>query len=302
MPPDDAVLTAPYTPSFAWTTAAPAVFVVLWSTGFIAAKAGLAYAEPLTFLATRFAIVAAAMLVASLIVGAPWPRGAAAAHIAVVGVLMHGSYLGGVFSALRLGMPAGLVALVVGLQPILTATVVGPLLGERVSPRQWLGLALGFGGAAVVIAAHYGLSGVGESGLAAIGLAVWALIGITAGTLYQKRFCAHANLWTASVVQYTAAAAVVIGPAYLFETMHITWSGTFIASMLWLTLVLSVGTVSLLYLLIRRGAVSKLASLFFLIPPTTALIAWAMLGETLRPAALAGMAVAAVGVALVQRG
>ena len=302
MPRDDAVLPAPYAPSFAWTTAAPAVFVVLWSTGFIAAKAGLPYAEPLTFLLTRFVIVAGAMLVASLIVGAPWPRAPIAAHIAVVGVLMHASYLGGVFSALRLGMPAGLAALIVGLQPILTATVVGPLLGERVSWRQWVGLALGFGGAAVVIAAHYGLSGVGESGAAAIGLAVWALVGISAGTLYQKRFCAHVNLWTAAVIQYATAALVLAGPAYAFETMHVTWSGPFIASMLWLTLVLSVGTVSLLYLLIRRGAVSKLASLFFLIPPTTALIAWAMFGETLGPAALAGMAVAAVGVALVQRG
>lgn len=299
---DDAVLPTPYAPSFAWTTAAPAVFVVLWSTGFIAAKVGLPYAEPLTFLLIRFAIVAAAMLVASLLVGAPWPRGAAVAHIAVVGVLMHGSYLGGVFSALKLGMPAGLVALIVGLQPILTATIVGPLLGERVSARQWLGLALGFGGAAVVIAAHYDLAGAGASGLAAIGLAVWALIGISAGTLYQKRFCAHANLWTAAVIQYTAAGAVVAGPAFLFETMHVTWSGPFIAAMLWLTLVLSVGTVSLLYLLIRRGAVSKIASLFFLIPPTTALIAWAVLGETLGPPALAGMAVAVVGVALVQKG
>ena len=295
-------LAVPEAPSLAWTALAPAVFVVLWSTGFIAAKAGLAYAEPLTFLFARFAIVSAAMLVASLIVGATWPRGRMVLHIAVVGLLMHSSYLGGVFTALRLGMPAGFVALVVGLQPILTATIVGPLLGERVSGRQWLGFVLGFGGAALVLAERYGFSGAGESGLAAVAAAVWALIGITLGTLYQKRYCAHVNLWTAAVIQYAAAGASLVVPAYAFETMHITWSGTFIASMLWLTLVLSVGSVSLLYLLIRRGAVSKLASVFFLVPPTTALIAWAMLGETLGLRALAGMAIAAVGVALVQRG
>ena len=299
---DASAIPASYAPSLAWTTVAPAVFVVLWSTGFVAAKTGLAYAEPLTFLLARFVIVAAAMLAASPIVGAPWPRGATTGHIAVVGLLMHGCYLGGVFTALMLGMPAGLVALIVGLQPILTATVVGPLLGERVSGRQWLGLVLGFGGVAVILADRSGLGGAGGFGLPSLAAAIVALLGITGGTLYQKRYCAHVNLWTAAVIQYTAAAAAMVVPATLLETMHIVWSGPFIAAMAWLTLVLSVGTVSLLYLLIRRGAVSKLASLFFLIPPTTALIAWAMLGETLGLRALAGMAVAAVGVALVQRG
>lgn len=297
-----AALPAPDAPSLAWTAVGPAVFVVLWSTGFIAAKAGLPYAEPLTFLFTRFVIVAAAMLIASLAVGAAWPRGRTVLHIAVVGLLMHSSYLGGVFTAMKLGMPAGFVALIVGLQPILTATVVGPFLGERVSPHQWVGFVLGFGGVALVLAERYGFSGAGTSGLVAVGAAVWGLVGITSGTLYQKRYCAHVNLWTAAVIQYTAAAASLALPAWLFETMHVTWSGPFIAAMLWLTLVLSVGTVSLLYLLIRRGAVSKLASLFFLVPPTTALIAWAILGETLGAQALAGIAIAAVGVALVQRG
>lgn len=299
---DASAIPASYTPSLAWTAVAPAVFVVLWSTGFIAAKTGLGYAEPLTFLFARFVIVAAAMLVASLIVGARWPRGATTGHIAVVGLLMHGCYLGGVFTALMLGMPAGLVALIVGLQPILTATIVGPLLGERVGRGQWFGLVLGFGGVAIVLADRSGFAGAGGFGPPALAAAALALLGVTGGTLYQKRYCAHVNLWTAAVIQYTAAAAAIVGPAYLFETMRIVWSGPFIASMAWLTLVLSIGTVSLLYLLIRRGAVSKLASLFFLIPPTTALIAWAMLGETLGPRALGGMAVAAIGVALVQRG
>ncbi|HEX9462889.1 MAG TPA: DMT family transporter [Alphaproteobacteria bacterium] len=301
MPRDDSVIPASYAPSFAWTAVAPAVFVVLWSTGFVAAKAGLPYAEPLTFLTARFGIVAVAMLIAAFAIRAAWPKGIMIAHIAVVGLLMHASYLGGVFTALHLGMPAGLVALVVGLQPILTAVAVGPLLGERVSLRQWLGFALGFGGAALVLGERYSFAG-GTTGLAAPALAVWGLIGISAGTLYQKRFCEHANLWTGAVIQYTAAAVPTAIAAAAFETMHITWAPPFVWAMLWLVVVLSGGTVSLLYLLIRRGAVSKLASLFFLIPPTTALIAWAMFGEHLGPTALAGMAVAAVGVALVQRG
>ncbi|HTP82206.1 MAG TPA: DMT family transporter [Alphaproteobacteria bacterium] len=302
MPRDASAIPVAHPPSLAWTALAPAVFVVLWSTGFVAAKTGLAYAEPFTFLFARFAIVTAAMLIASLIVGAAWPRGVMVGHIAVVGLLMHASYLGGVFTAIMLGMPAWLIALVVGLQPILTATVAGPLLGERVSGRQWLGLVLGFGGVAIVLVEGTGFAGAGGFGGAAIAASIVALLGATGGTLYQKRYCAHVNIWTGAVIQYTAAGAALLVPACLFETMHITWSGPFIASMAWLTVVLSVGTVSLLYLLIRRGAVSKLASLFFLIPPTTALIAWAMLGETLNARALAGMAVAAVGVALVQRG
>jgi drug/metabolite transporter (DMT)-like permease len=206
-----------------------------------------------------------------------------------------------VFSALQLGLPAGLAALIIGLQPILIAAVVGPLLGERVSLRQWMGFVLGFGGAALVLSERYGLS-VGPAGLAAPALAVCGLIGGTAGTLYQKRYCAHADLWTAAVIQYAAATLPVTLLAARFETMEIIWSAPFIAALAWLVLGLSVGAISLLYLLIRRGAVSKLASYFFMIPPTTALIAWAMFGEQLGPVALAGMAVAALGVALVQRG
>jgi drug/metabolite transporter (DMT)-like permease len=135
-----------------------------------------------------------------------------------------------------------------------------------------------------------------------LGLAFVALLGVTCGTLYQKRFCAQSNLWTASVIQYTAAGLPLVVLALLLETMHVTWSGTFVASLAWLTLVLSIGTVSLLYLLIRRGAVSKITSLFFLVPPVTALMAWIMFGETLGPQALGGMALAAVGVSIVQRG
>jgi drug/metabolite transporter (DMT)-like permease len=287
--------------SLVWTAVAPAVFVVLWSTGFIGAKAGLPYAEPLTFLGVRFAIVTVVMLIAALLVRAAWPKGVMIAHVAVVGLLMHSLQLGGVFSAIQSGLPAGFAALIIGLQPILIAAVVGPLLGERVSLRQWLGFILGFGGAALVLSERYGLS-TGPAGLGAPALAVCGLIGGTAGTLYQKRYCADANLWTATVIQYAAATVPVVLLAARFETMEVTWSIPFIAALAWLVLALSVGAICLLYLLIRRGAVSKIASYFFLVPPTTALIAWAMFGEHLGPQALAGMAVAALGVALVQKG
>ena len=279
----------------------PGVFVLLWSTGFIGGKAGLPYAEALTFLTVRFAIVTVVMLIAALLVRAAWPKGVMIVHLAVVGLLMHGLQLGGVFSAMQLGLPAGLAALIVGLQPILIAAVVGPVLGERVSLRQWVGFVLGFGGAALVLSERYGLSAAPAS-LVAPALALSGLIGGTAGTLYQKRHCAHANLWTSAVIQYAAATVPVALLAARFETMEIIWSGPFIAALAWLVLGLSVGAISLLYLLIRRGAVSKVASYFFMVPPTTALIAWAMFGEHLGAMALAGMAVAALGVVLVQRG
>lgn len=295
------VTPAPHAPSFVWTALAPAVFVVLWSSAFIAGKAGLPYAEPLTFLSVRFAIVTVAMLIAALLVRAAWPKGVMIAHLAVVGLLMHSLQLGGVFSAIQIGLPAGFAALVIGLQPFLIAAVAGPLLGERVSLPQWIGFVLGFGGAALVLSERYGFS-AGPGGLFAPALAVCGSIGGTAGTLYQKRFCAHTNLWTAAVIQYAAATVSVTLLAVRFETMQIAWSGQFIAALAWLVLGLSVGAISLLYLLIRRGAVSKLAGYFFLVPPTTALMAWAMFGEHLGPVALTGMAVTAIGVAVVQRG
>ena len=278
----------------------PAIFVVLWATGFIASKAGLPFAEPMTFLMARFAMVTAAMLVVAIVVRAPWPASwGEVGHIAMVGLLMHGCYLGGVFAAIFHGMPSGLTALFVGLQPVLTATIVGPLLGDRVSKRQWLGLVLGLAGVALVL---WNKLAIDSAGLAAIGFAVLALLGITFGTLYQKRFCAFVDLRTGAVIQYAAAVLAVSVFAVGFETMHIEWTPQFIAALAWLSLPLSLGAVSLLYVLIRRGAAAKVASLFYLVPPVTALMAWVLFGETLGPVALAGMAVTAAGVALVQRG
>jgi drug/metabolite transporter (DMT)-like permease len=240
------------------------------------------------------------MVAVAIVARAPWPASwAQAGHIAVVGLLMHGCYLGGVFAAIFHGMPSGLVALIVGLQPVLTATIVGPLLGDRVSARQWLGLLLGLVGVALVL---WNKLAIDNAGVVAIAYAVLALIGITIGTLYQKRFCQQVDLRTGAVIQYAAAGLAVAFFAVRFETMHIAWTPQFIAALAWLSLPLSLGAVSLLYILIRRGAAAKVASLFYLVPPVTALMAWVLFNETLGPVALAGMAVTAVGVALVQRG
>lgn len=273
---------------------------MLWSTGFIAAKAGLPFVEPLTFLVIRFVPVAALMLAVALATHAPWPDNPAQwGHSALVGVLMHGAYLGGVFLAIAHGMPAGIVSLIVGLQPILTAVVVGPLLGERVRPRQWLGLALGFGGVVLVLLGKLTLDGATA---AAAGFALVALAGVTFGTLYQKRFCATVDLRSGAVIQYTAAGLALLPLALIGETMQVDWTAELVVAIAWLSFVLSVGTVSLLWVLVRRGAAARVASLFYLVPPITALFAWALFGETLGPVALAGMAVAATGVALVQKG
>lgn len=277
----------------------PALFVVLWSTGFIGARLGLRDAGPLTFLGLRFGIAAALLTLVALATRAPWPRRPAEiGHYAVAGLLVHGVYLGGVYVGISLGIETGVSALIVGLQPLLTAAFAGVLLGERVSPRQWAGLGLGLFGMALVLSRKLG-HGPGDllGGVAT----VVGLLGITAGTIYQKRHGAGMDLRTGSVVQLAAASAATGVPALLFEDTRIVWSGDFVFALCWLVLVLSLGAVSLLYVLIRRGAAAQVASLFFLVPPVTALMAWPLFGETLGPVALIGMALTAAGVALANR-
>lgn len=278
---------------------APALFVLLWSTGFIGAKLGLPHAGPLTFLALRFVIAAALLAVTALVTRAPWPRQPAAiAHFAVAGLLVHGVYLGGVFVGISLGVAAGVAALIVGLQPLVVAAFAGLVLGERVTPRQWLGLVLGFGGVVLVLGRQLG-HGPGE--LAGALACLLALLAIAAGTLYQKRWCGGMDLRTGNVVQYGAAAILTGAGALALEDGSIDWSPAFLVALGWLVLVLSLGAITLFYLLIRRGAATAVSSLFFLVPPTTALIAWPLFGETLPPLALAGMALSALGVALATR-
>jgi drug/metabolite transporter (DMT)-like permease len=282
-----------------WVRLMPGVFVVLWSTGFIGAKYGLPYAEPLTFLLIRLGLVAAVLAGVALAMRAPWPRSAAeAARIALAGLLVHGVYLGCVFSAIDQGLPAGLAALVVGLQPLLTATLVGPLLGERVTARQWIGFLLGLAGVALVVQEKVSLRAEDAQ---ALGLTVVALVGITLGTLYQKRHCGGMDLRSGTAIQYAATALALGVLAPLLETMEVRWTGEFVFALAWLGLVLSVGAVFLLFLLIRRGAAASVASLFYLVPPCTAVTAWLLFDERLGAAALAGMALAATGVALVNR-
>lgn len=286
-------------PSLLWTALAPAVFVLLWSTGFIFAKMGLPYAEPFTFVALRYAAVVALMLPLALALRASWPaRAIDVVHLVIAGLLLHAVYIAGVFASIYHGLPAGISALIVGLQPVLTATLVGPLLGERVTARQWLGLMLGLAGVALVLGDKLAFD---RATGGAVVLAVTALIGITVGTIYQKRFCTSADMRSSAVIQFAAAGLACLAVALPLETMRVEWSGEFLFALAWLVVVLSIGTVSLLYLLLRRGAAAKTASLFYLVPPVTALFAWALFGETLGAVALAGMGLVAVGVALVQR-
>ena len=276
---------------------AAGLFVLLWSTGFIGAKLGLPHAEPLTFLALRFALATVLLLCLALATGAPWPRSLGQTlHLCVAGVLLHGVYLGGVFTAISLGVEAGVSALIVGIQPVLVAALVGALLGERVTRRQWLGLVLALGGVTLVV---WRKLEAGYGTLEGVGLCLVALCGITAATIYQKRFCGTVPLRSGSVIQYAAAGIACALGAVAFETLKVSWTGEFVFALGWLTLVLSLGAVMLLYWLIGRGEAARVSSLFFLVPPATALVAWPLFGETFGPLALTGMVVTAIGVALV---
>jgi drug/metabolite transporter (DMT)-like permease len=277
----------------------PLFFVFLWSTGFIVAKFGLPYAPPLTFLLLRYACVVAVLAPLVWLVKAPWPRGKAG-HIAIAGLLLHGGYLAGVWSAIKLGMPAGLSALIVGMQPILTA-FAAPLIGERVTPRQWLGLLFGIGGVVLVVYAKITLTGLSWQ---AIALCVGALLSITAGTLYQKRWCPAFDLRTGTAIQFSACFAATLPFAIALEGFSpaldaVDWTPRFAGALAWSVLGLSIGAIFLLFALIRRRDATQVTSLLYLTPPTTALMAWAMFGERLSSLGLVGMAVAVMGVAFV---
>ena len=280
-------------------TLVPLLFVLLWSTGFLGAKLGLPHAAPLAFLTVRYLLVVTLMTALALVLRAHWPRGGRQwFHIGVSGLLVHALYLGGVFVAIGHGLPAGVTALVVGMQPLLTAATAGWLLGERVVARQWLGLALGFVGVALVLASRFSLNAeLGPQLLPAL----LALLGITGGTLYQKRFCPKFDLRSGALIQFVPSALLTALAVLLFEDFRIDWSGEFVFALGWLVLVLSLGAISLLNLLIRSGSAVNVASLFYLTPPTTALIAWLLFGEKLTLTAGLGMALAAGGVYLVAR-
>ena len=276
----------------------PGLFVVLWSTGFIGAKLGLPYAEPFTFLLLRFVFVLVILLPICWLLGARWPNRQGVGHMAIAGVLMQGGYLGGVFASLHQGMPAGVSALITGLQPVFTAVLGTWLLHERPTPRQWLGLALGLCGVVLVVGDRIAVQNLA---VPAILLSTLALASITLGTVWQKRHGGAIDLRTGAAIQFAAAAVVLAPFALIFETGRVVWSGEFVFALAWLVVVLSFGAVFLLFYLIRHGAATRVASLFYLVPPTTALIAWPLFAESYSLLAAAGMGLGMLAVWLVTK-
>ena len=282
-----------------WLRAMPAVFVLIWSTGFIVARYAMPHAPPLKFLAVRYALSSACFLVWVMAARVAWPRSRAQVlHLAVTGVLMQAAYLGGVWAAVKAGMGSGLVALLVGIQPVLTAVWMS-FHGGRIAPRQWLGLVLGFAGLALVVARKLGQGG--EVSALTLSLALLALLSITAGTLYQKRFVAPCDVRSASAVQQLAALAVTLPLALLLEHSSIEWTLGSIGAMAWSVVALTLGGSSLLYMLIQRGTATAVTSLLYLVPPCTAVMAWLLFAEPITVLTVAGIALTAIGVSLVVR-
>ena len=285
----------------------PAVFVLIWSTGFIVAKFGLPYAPPLTFLVIRYLLSMLCFLLWIALSRAAWPQGARQwAHLGVTGIFMHAGYLGGVWVAVKIGMGSGLVALIVGLQPVLTALWVSaansPAIAKNapssVTPRQWLGLVLGLAGLLLVVARKFGTGS--EVTALTLGCSVFALLSITAGTLYQKRFVQPCDVRTANTIQLLAAFLITC-PLVFLEHEAIVWNHYFLGAMAWSVLALTLGGSSLLYLLIQRGAATAVTSLLYLVPPTTAMMAWVLFDEPITVVTVAGTALTALGVSLVVR-
>ncbi|MFL6813035.1 MAG: DMT family transporter [Bradyrhizobium sp.] len=277
--------------------AAPAIFVVLWSTGFIATKYVVNNADPLTYLAIRMALVVGLMAVIAAIARPKWPDRIGIAHSVVAGILVHGFYLGGTAIAIAHSIPAGLSALIPGLQPILTSTIANRWLGERVTPVQWSGLLLGLAGV-VLILHDRPMSGEAGWGWLASGV---SLVSITLGTLYQRRYCGKIDWRAGNVVQYVGVTIFFAVAAWLFEDNVVHWTAEFTLALGWLVVVLSIGSIGLLYWLIRHSAATSVASLFYLVPAVTAVMAYVLFGERLDRIAIAGMIACAAGVFLVNR-
>jgi drug/metabolite transporter (DMT)-like permease len=282
---------------------APALFVAIWSTGWISARYGADYADPLTFLSLRYALAFAALTLLILAARATWPKGRHALHAMVSGVLLHAIYLGGVWYAIAHGLPTGISGLIAAIQPILTACLAPLLLRERIGPLQWMGIVLGFLGIALVLEPklisldpqHM------RQTLVPLAINIISMISVTAGTFYQKRFIPSGDLRSITALQYAGAFLVTLPVAYMLEPMHVTLSWPFVFVMAWSVLALSLGAIGLLLLLIRRGAVSRAAALIYLVPPSVALEAYIAFGETLAVTQIAGMVVTVIGVALATR-
>ena len=275
----------------------PTGFVLLWSTGFIGTRLAMPHAEPLTFLTLRFILVLALLIPLALLLRHSWPGLKLSFHAAIAGFMVHGLYLSGVFIAIDLGLPAGLTALIVGFQPLLTAILLGPMLGQGLTGKQWLGIGCSLIGVSLVLAEKIDF-GTGFS-LSALSWAVVALLGITFGTLYQQKFCQQMVLTTGSCVQFGVCGLITGIAALQVETQTIDFTPAFWVALIWLVVVLSIGAIFLLLLLIRKGEAAKTASLFYLVPPMTALEAWLLFDERFSLLALFGMGIVVFGVALV---
>jgi len=278
---------------------APALFVVLWSTGFIGAKYGLPYSEPITFLWIRFAVVTLLLGVIVMIARPPFPRDKRVwLHIAVSGLLLHSIYLGGVFTAIDAGIDSGISALIVGVQPLLVALLAGSLLGEALTRQQWLGFLLGLGGLVLVLFKTFEVGRLPLDGLAAN---IIALLALVAGQLYQKRFVPAMDIRSGTLIQFAAALVFSFLYAQAFETGEVQWHPDFIFALGWLCIVLSMGAMSLLWYLIRRGAASRTASLFYLVPVGTAFFGYLVFDEVLTATQVLGVALTVTGVAIINR-
>jgi drug/metabolite transporter (DMT)-like permease len=278
----------------------PALFVLLWATGFIGARYAMPWSEPFSFLAVRFALAVALLAPLIVVFRARRLRATEAAHAALAGALIHGVYLGGVFWAIRHGMPAGLSALIIGLQPLMTALIAGAALGERILPRHWAGLGIGFAGIVIVLLPKLGDIGGGVT-TATLAASLLSVLAISTGTVWQKKFVGNADLLTGTLWQYLGGALLMIPAALALEEFEFTLTGELVFAMAWLVLVLSIGAVFLLMYLIREGEMAKVSSLFYLVPAVTAVLAWLLFGETLTLIQIAGMAITTVGVGLATR-
>ena len=278
---------------------APPLFVVMWATGFVVARMVAPYAEPLTFLLVRYMLAIAVLAGLVLAAGLAWPRTGREWGIPLVaGILLHGLYLGGVFWAVRHGLPAGISALVAGLQPLVTGALAGPLLKEKVSRRRWAGIVIGFAGAVLVVAPKLNDGGVPPL---ALGVCVLGMLSITFGTIWQKRSGSTLDLRVNATIQFIGAAVVTLPMVLLLEEGRIEWTLPLLGALAWAVFGLSIGAIGLLLYLIRHGAVVGVATLLYLVPPVAALMAFVLFGESLNLIQMLGMALAALGVAVASR-
>jgi drug/metabolite transporter (DMT)-like permease len=272
----------------------PLLFIVMWSSGYVVGKLRLPYASPFTLLFLRFGSAALILLTVAWMTGAKWPKTQVAyLHLLVVGILVQALQFSGLYSGLKLGVTAGVSALIVGMMPIFTALGASFFLNEKVSPRQWMGLAVGIFGVALVVSSKFGEGGASLTGYLSV---VIALLGITVGTLYQKKYCVGLDLRVAGFVQLAVASVIAFFLADHFEGLAVEWTGQLVFASVWLSVVNSIGAVSLLFILMRKGEASKVASLFYLVPGVTALMGYVVLNETLNPTVFLGFFITAAAV------